>query len=117
MPGAPLTRPRRLALLAIGVVVLAALYGMAPQARDSLTYGGPLFLLVGLMLAGIHPDEVVERIERLVRRAPGAASRRRRSWRTLGRPRRSPVGVVRSGLLIASSLATRPPPLRARAAA
>lgn len=117
MPGAHLTRSRRFALLAVGALLLGAVLAAVPAARDDLMWWGPLLLLVGLMLAGVRPDEVVERLERLARRAPQDARHRRSDpARTRVAARRPSVRVVRSGLLIASSLATRPPPARRAAA-
>ena len=115
MPGAPLTRLRRLALLAVGLLVLGAVCAGAPGLRDDLVWWGPLLALVGLMLAGVRPDRVVERLERLARRAPRVAPRRPRAALPSA-ARRPSVRVVRSGLLMASSLATRPPPAAPAAA-
>ena len=67
----------------------------------------------------LGPRAIGQQGEKLVERLAGrraVAARVRRPVRCLGAARRSPAHPVRSGLLIALSLATRPPPaLRAAA--
>lgn len=96
-----LVMPRRTALAFAGMLLLVAVAGFADVGL-ALTLA-PALLLLGLFACGVRPGETL--IERLIeRRAPAPA-------RAVSAPRPRLVLIVRlAGRLLASGLATRPPP-------
>jgi len=108
-------RPRtaRRAFLAAAAIVLAAAAALVPYAGAGVLHLAPLLLLLGLLAAGRYVGErQLERLRGLLQRRRARARRRP----TAGRPAppRPRSAVPRGGLLIASSLAVRPPPAPVR---
>jgi hypothetical protein len=85
--------------------LLLAAVGAAAVSPDVLLVLAPAFLLLGLLVLGQAPGE-----ELLLRFARRPRRPRRAVWRA-PRPR-LPLLVRRTGRLIASALAMRPPPSR-----
>jgi hypothetical protein len=84
--------------------LLLAATGAAAVSPDVLLVLAPAFLLLGLLVLGQAPGEQL--LLRFTQR-----SRARRATPTVPRPR-LPLLVRRTGRLIASALAMRPPPSR-----
>jgi hypothetical protein len=101
------TRRDRRLLLVLAVASMAwVLVGAFAGIADGLAMVAPALLVLLPLLAGHYVGE-----ERLVRFARGAPPARRHRARPV-RPSHPAVALVpRGGLLLASSLATRPPPV------
>ncbi|MFN8203965.1 MAG: hypothetical protein U0S48_15480 [Solirubrobacteraceae bacterium] len=103
-----MTRRDRRLMLALAVASMAwVLVGALAGIADGLAMVAPALLLLLPPLAGRYlGEDVLERV-RLARGAPPVRRRRSRPART---SHRAVALVPRGGLLLASSLATRPPP-------
>jgi hypothetical protein len=102
---------RRDLRLALGLLALsmAWLLASATGLSDGLVMLAPALLLALPLLAGRYVGE--RTLERL-RTSRTAATPPRRSAPTFALPRPALTLIARGGLLLASSLATRPPPVR-----
>jgi len=101
-------RDRRLLLLLAAGSMAWVLVGAVAGIGDGLAMVAPALVLLLPLLAGRYVgEEALERV-RLARGAPLGRRRRRRPAATVSR---DTVLVPRGGLLLASSLATRPPPV------
>jgi hypothetical protein len=92
----------------IGLVTLVVCVALGAVALDALAFLGPLLVLAGCLCARWYPGEA-----QLIRRiAPRRCGRARSRTAVANRP--SVRCVPRGGLLLAFSLAVRPPPLPLR---